>query len=274
MTSFFVQLSDTHIREPGKLAYNRLDTAPYLKNAIASIEKLPQAPQAIVMTGDLTDFGREAEYSHLKELIAPLSCPVFLLPGNHDERQQMRRSFPDHGYLGSKGFIQYSVKVGPVQLIAIDTVVPGQSHGSLCKDRLTWLDETLKKHAQEPVVIAMHHPPFQTLIGHMDDIGLLDGSAAFEDIVRKYSNIERIICGHLHRAIDVRFGGTIASTTPSPAHQVCLDMDPSAASAWSLEPPGYRVHAWSPEGRLVTHLVCSGDYEGPFPFHMNGVLID
>jgi hypothetical protein len=103
----------------------------------------------------------------------------------------------------------------------------------------------------------------------------LQGSAELEAIVSKHRNVERVICGHLHRAIDVRFGGTIASTCPGPAHQVRLDLDPDAASAWTLEPPSFRVHAWDPrEQRLVTHLAASGAFEGPFPFFENGVLID
>ena len=274
-TSLFVQISDTHIREPGRLAYNRLDTAPYLSQAVKSVGTLPQPALAVVMTGDLTDFGREAEYAHLRSLLAPFSGQVYLMPGNHDDRAQLRKSFPEHSYLGTEGFIQYTVKIGPVRLIALDTVVHGQSHGGLCAERLNWLAVTLEKYSAEPVVIAMHHPPFKTLIGHMDKIGLLEGSAELEAIVRRHSNIERIICGHLHRAIDVRFGGTIASTTPSPAHQVCLDLDASAEPAWSLEPPGYRVHAWDDaSSRLVTHTMCVGDFEGPYPFHMDGVLID
>jgi hypothetical protein len=85
--------------------------------------------------------------------------------------------------------------------------------------------------------------------------------------------VERIICGHLHRAIDVRFGGTIASTCPAPGHQVALDLQPDAPSAWMLEPPAFRVHAWDGE-RLVSHLAASGVFEGPYPFHENGTLID
>ena len=72
----------------------------------------------------------------------------------------------------------------------------------------------------------MHHPPFTTLIGHMDKIGLMSGIERLSAIVSRHPNVERIICGHLHRAIDVRFAGTIASTCPGPAHQVTLDLDP------------------------------------------------
>jgi Icc protein len=274
MTTSLLQLSDLHIREPGRLAYGRINTAPYLARAVASILRLPQQPDAVVITGDLTDFGRAAEYAHLRELLAPLAMPVYLMPGNHDDRAQLRQSFPDHAYLGRDEFVQYSVAVGALQLIALDTVVPGASEGSLCEKRLTWLAGELEAHRGRPVVVAMHHPPFKTLIGHMDDIGLLSGAAELEALMSRYPNVERIICGHLHRAIQVRFGGSIAATVPSPAHQVCLDLAPDAASAWMLEPPGFGLHVLPDGGRLVSHTVASGSYEGPFPFHEGAVLID
>ena len=274
MTTSLLQLSDLHIREPGRLAYGRINTAPYLARAVASILRLPQQPDAVVITGDLTDFGRAAEYAHLRELLAPLAMPVYLMPGNHDERAQLRQSFPGHSYLGTNEFVQYSVAIGGLQLIALDTVVPGASEGSLCETRLAWLARELEKHRGRPVVIAMHHPPFKTLIGHMDDIGLLSGAAELEALVSRHPNVERIICGHLHRAIQVRFGGTLAATVPSPAHQVRLDLAPDAASAWMLEPPGFGLHVLPDGGRLVSHTVASGQYEGPFPFHEGAELID
>ena len=57
-TTLLAQLSDLHIREPGRLAYGRLDTAPYLRAAVRSVLGLRQRPDAVVLTGDLTDFGR------------------------------------------------------------------------------------------------------------------------------------------------------------------------------------------------------------------------
>ena len=125
--TFLVQLTDLHIREPGRLAYGRIDTAPYLQQAVQSVLALPQQPDAVVITGDLTDFGRAAEYEHLARLLAPLTMPVYLMPGNHDDRDQLRRSFPDHAYLGTgddtAGFIQYSVRVGALRLITLAAVV-------------------------------------------------------------------------------------------------------------------------------------------------------
>ena len=139
MTTLLLQLSDLHIRKPGKLAYGRIETAPFLERAVRGILQLPQQPDAVVITGDLTDFGRAAEYAHLRELLQPLPMPVYLMPGNHDERDQLRKSFDDHDYLAADGFMQFSVAIGALQLIALDTVVPGHSYGSLCAQRLAWL---------------------------------------------------------------------------------------------------------------------------------------
>jgi len=269
-----VQLTDLHIREPGRLAYGRLDTAPYLRTALDSIARLRQRPDALVLTGDLTDFGREAEYSHLQSLLSALDLPVYLLPGNHDDRAQMRRSFPEHGYLGDGEFIQYSVDLGPLQLIALDSVEAGHSAGRLCSQRLAWLARELERQRDRPVILAIHHPPFRTLIGHMDRIGLLEGTVELERLVAEHGKVQRVICGHLHRTIYRGFGGTVASTAPSPAHQVSLNLSEDAASSWILEPPGFHIHVWTSDHGLVTHAAASGQFEGPFPFRDQGGLID
>ena len=273
----FVQLSDLHIRAPGQLAYGRINTTPYLITAVQSVLNLRQQPDAVVITGDLTDFGRAAEYAHLAELLAPLPMPVYLLPGNHDDRSQLRRSFAQHSYLGSSDAtapINYAVQIGGLWLLALDTTVPGHSYGRLGSDQLAWLAAQLTSCASQPVVIAMHHPPFETGIGHMDDNGLRGGAAELEALVAQHPNVERVICGHLHRTIDVRFGGSIASTAPSPAHQVCLDLSPQAASQWALEPPGFKLHTLSSSGCLVSHTVPCGTFDGPYPFHDVHGLID
>lgn len=277
MHTLLAQITDLHIREPGRLAYGRLDTAPYLRTAVDSLLRLPQRPSAVVLTGDLTDFGRAAEYEHLAELLAPLPMPMFLLPGNHDDRDQLRRSFGSHAYLGAGEFVQYAVDIGPpggLRLLALDTVVPGHSGGRLCASRLQWLADELAREPGRPTVVAMHHPPFRTLIGHMDKIGLEEGATELAAILERHPNVERVICGHLHRTIYMRFGGTVVSTAPSPAHQVCLDLAEEAASAWILEPPGFHLHAWAAPGQLVTHAAASGRFDGPYPFHENGALID
>lgn len=270
------QLSDPHIRQPGQLTYRRIDTAPFLARAVAHLGQLPQTPDAVLITGDLCDFGRAEEYAHLRSLLAPLAMPVWLLPGNHDERDALRQAFPEHTWLGApgSGAVNYSVALGPLQLIALDTSVAGKAHGELDDAQLDWLAAELDRQAARPVLVALHHPPFRTLIGHMDRQGLLRGADRLAAIIARHANVERVLCGHLHRSIQVRFAGTLALTAPSPAHHVRLDLAPDAASAWTLEPPALLLHAWDGE-RVVSHLQAIGDFDGPYPFHdASGRLID
>jgi 3',5'-cyclic AMP phosphodiesterase CpdA len=269
------QISDLHIKTPGSLSYRVVDTAAALRACVDHILGLRQRPDVVAVTGDLTDFGRADEYAHLRQLLAPLPMPVYLLPGNHDDRDALRAAFPDHAYLRqTASYIQYAVDAPPLRLIALDTTIPRESGGALDVDRLAWLEARLDESRDRPVVILMHHPPFRTGIGHMDEIGLADAKP-LEAIVRRYPNVERVLCGHLHRPIDARFAGTIASTCPSPAHQVVLDLAEDAANAFTLEPPGYRLHLWDRDVGLVSHTAVIGRFAGPYPFHdTSGTLID
>jgi 3',5'-cyclic AMP phosphodiesterase CpdA len=262
----FVQLSDTHIRAKGQLTLHRIDTSTYLSEAVKTVKNMPVRPDAVILTGDLADGGRPEEYEHLAELLEPLTMPYYLLPGNHDDRDEMRRSFSDHHYLGTPGqFIHYSIDLDDIVIISIDTSMRGQSAGALCVDRLGWLDEALGQTRDRAVVVAMHHPPFETYIDHMDQVGLLTGKDEFVEIIKKHPHVERIICGHLHRSIDARIGSTMASTAPSPAHQVELNLAVGAPPRWMKEPPGFKVHAWKLGGGLVSHLAYVGRFEGPYP---------
>jgi 3',5'-cyclic-AMP phosphodiesterase len=270
----FAQLSDLHIKPPGKLAYGRVDTAAALRNAVAAVNNLRQPVEFTLITGDLVDFGTATEYQYLHELLNSLDSPYYLIAGNHDDRVTLRKVFREHTYLGNDEFIQYSLDRHDLRVVALDTVVPSASHGELCDLRLDWLEKTLAAAPNAPTVIAMHHPPFNTFIGHMDEIGLRKGRERLEHIISAHPNVERVLCGHLHRSIDVRFAGTIASTCPAPAHQVSLDLSETAPSRFELEPPGFKVHAYAANSSVVSHTAHIGTWDGPFPFHQSGELID
>jgi 3',5'-cyclic AMP phosphodiesterase CpdA len=252
------QITDTHVTRPGELAYGAVDTGAYLAQAVAAIAGLSPRPDLCLLTGDLVDLGLPEEYDHLRALLAPLPMPLVAIPGNHDAREPMRAAFGRDGYLPRDGFLQFTVEDWPLRLVGLDTLVPGQHRGELCRDRLGWLERTLAAAPDRPTLLMMHHPPFATGIGFMDRMGLTaDG---FADIVAGHPRIERIVCGHLHRPIDCRFAGTIAGTAPSTAHQTVLNLGPEAADRFALEPPGYQLHRWNEATGLVTHTAAIGEW--------------
>ena len=252
------QISDPHIVPEGVLAYGRIDTPRMLERCVRKIRRLPRIPDAIVVTGDLTDHGTPEEYGLLAELLAPLDMPIFLLAGNHDDRRVLQQTFAWQPHLcGDDGFVQYVIDDFAVRLVVLDTVIPAAPGGELCPRRLSWLDRVLAT-SDRPTVIAQHHPPFATGMTFMDQMSLANpcDEAA---IVSRYPNVERVICGHFHRTIQTRFAGTIASVCPSTAHQLVLDLTPGADIRFTFEPSGFQLHLWDGHA-LVSHGQVVEDY--------------
>ena len=256
-------ITDTHITSPGTLLMGIVDTASALERAVAALNRLDPLPDAIVLTGDLVESGAPEEYAHLRGLLAPLRMPIFAIPGNHDAREPMREAFGGDGYLPRQGFLHYAIEDYPLRIIALDTLVPGKGGGALCSERLQWLDRILSGTQDWPTLVLMHHPTFPTGVRRMDQSGLAD-SASFAEVIRHHRQIERILCGHLHRPIESRFAGTVAGTAPSTAHQIVLDLRPEARLSFALEPPGYQLHYWREGIGLVTHTAAIGDWPGPY----------
>lgn len=259
-----VQLTDLHIRPRGVAANRVAETNMLTARALRAVERLKPAADAVIITGDLTECGLNAEYALLRELLAAeLHRPVYVIPGNHDRREVMLDQFP--GLQQADGFIQYAVETLPVRLVMLDTVVPGAGHGELCETRLDWLDRTLAAVPDKPTMIGMHHPPFLCGIGHMDAIALQQPER-FVDVIARHRQVQRIVCGHHHRPILARVGDAIATICPSAAHQLELDLSDDAPSAFMLEPPAYQIHRWRPDTGFVTHTALVETFPGPFPF--------
>ncbi|MFQ8735499.1 MAG: metallophosphoesterase [Bilophila wadsworthia] len=85
-----LHLSDFHLRGDGGLSFRVVDTLECLRVVAEHLKTLVQKPDALVITGDLADSGDAHAYSLLHEALAPLSLPVYAVPGNHDRRDRMR----------------------------------------------------------------------------------------------------------------------------------------------------------------------------------------
>lgn len=258
------QITDLHVGTAGGRTDRVFRTADHLQRAVAHLNALRPRPDVVLATGDLVDEGRVDEYQRLRALLEPLAMPVYLIPGNHDDRGNLGRVFDDHRYLPRDGFIQYTVEEWPLRLIALDTSVPGENGGRVCDERLAWLAARLAEGAARPTLIFMHHPPFRTGIVSMDAMGL-DGGDALAAVIRRHPEVERLVCGHVHRPIVRRFAGTVACVCPATAHQVALDLGEEPRLAMVMEPPACMLHMWlGAERGLVSHISPIGADRPPF----------
>jgi Icc protein len=251
------QITDLHVVGPGQLCQGRVATNARLREAVAHLNGLDPRPDAVIATGDLTDHGTAEEYALLREILAPLRAPLYLVPGNHDDRLRFLEAFADHAYLPRPGapFAHYAIEDHPVRLVGLDTTVPGQPHGMLCDERLAWLDATLGARPDRPTLLFMHHPPFRTGIRWIDAVGL-HGGRRMEAIVARHRQVEWVACGHVHRPIQVAWAGTVAATAPSTSHaQVALALSEAGGFdfGYAVEPRAVPLYRWDPGYGVLAH---------------------
>lgn len=259
------QITDLHIKRRGVRAYGKVDTALALQRLVETLEALRPRPDIVIATGDLVDGGGAEEYAHLKTLLQPLSLPLLVCPGNHDDRANLRAAFPDQSF-GTAKACNTRHDLGHLTLLIADSSTPGQPHGSLDEETTRWLSRELASAAARPVAIFLHHPPFQTGIWHMDHQNL-HNHGDLEALVRRHGDVRLIAAGHVHRATVTQFAGAMATISPAPSHAVALDLDRSLPPSFQLEPPGFHLHAWWPEAAaFVTHIIYVGAFDGPHPF--------
>jgi Icc protein len=260
-------LTDLHVRPPGVAAYRVVESTMLAQRALCSVARLRPRPDAVVISGDLTDCGLVSEYlaldGMLRESLGDL--PVYLIPGNHDRRDNFRSGLGNYcGVTSDPEFVQYVVEDLPVRLVMLDSVVPGAGHGELCSRRLDWLDRCLAAAPARPTMLVMHHPPILCGLSLLDSIHLRSAEALAE-LLQGHPQVERILCGHHHRPIVGRLGHAIVCVAPSVAHQSEMTLE-NDQGRFVLEPAAYQLHLRLPDGQIATHTVLVEHFAGPFPY--------
>ncbi len=188
------QISDLHIKPQGALAYGRVDTAAALERCVAALNAFRPRPDFVVISGDLADTPMAEEYQYLKRLLAPLELPFAGIPGNHDSRELMRAAFPSAAYAHPSGPLNQRIEIAGLDLLLLDSSVPGKPHGELDALTLQWLEATLASAPDRPALLFLHHPPFKTGIWHMDRQNLLN-AGEFAAVVGRHPRVQL----HRHR---------------------------------------------------------------------------
>jgi 3',5'-cyclic AMP phosphodiesterase CpdA len=205
---------------------------------------------AVIHTGDSVHHGTADEYAHLSEILAELRAPLFLTPGNRDRHDGIRAAFGNLRYLPTSGdLLHYSIETYPIRLIALDSVSAGERKGVFCERRLIWLQETLAREPDRATVLFIHHPPFDVGDHYVGGYRLSRDAEELAAVVRRHPQVERLLCGHVHRFHRESWAGTIATIMPSVAVDLRKDVDEALEDA-----PLYVLHHWSRGGGLVSQM--------------------
>lgn len=223
----------------------------------------PNRPDLLLATGDLADKGDADSYRRLQNALSQCPFPVYYGVGNHDDRDNFRRHFPDTPT--ADGFIQYTVPLDGLRLIMLDTLEPGRHGGAFCDVRAAWLAARLAEDRTTPTLVVMHHPPVEVGIDWMNTHPDEPWVQRFAAAIEGHDQIVAIICGHLHRPVVAPWRGRTIAVCAATAPQVALDlrpMDPDQPDKRAMviaDAPAYALHRWT--GReLVTHFDTTADH--------------
>lgn len=244
--------TDLHIREVGKTIIGIETLERFAEGLEHALKNHPDAAR-IVLMGDLANSGKVAEYERLKPLLDACPIPVSLMPGNHDNRDNLLAVLPDTP--SRDGFMQTVVDVGDTRLILLDTLdgPPYRNYhhsGLLCAQRMAWFKAALEDAGDKRVLVFTHHPAFAVGLDGMDEIRLAN-DRAFLDLVKIHPNVAHIFSGHLHRTISGNIEGLGFSVFKSTAQQTPLILNGLDVSMSSGEPGGYGLILLTPQSVIV-----------------------
>jgi 3',5'-cyclic-AMP phosphodiesterase len=241
------QLSDPHIGA----TWAGSESVARFAAAVDSVRAVRPQPDAVLISGDLADHATDEEYAHVHKLLAPLEAPLYVLPGNHDDRAALRRNFGVPGEADEP--VRYSVDLGPLRLVVLDTTRPGKDPGRLDAKQLDWLDAELAAAPKQLTLLAMHHPPLVTGIPPWDELGLPRADRrALGDVIERHRQVRRLVGGHFHRTLTGELAGRSVLTAPSTYVQARLDFSLRRIEL-AAEPAGFAVHAVV-DGELISHV--------------------
>ena len=175
----FAFISDTHIGSPNGGAEEDLRRTVADINAAKNID-------FVVLTGDITELGTNAELALAKKLLDSLNIPYYIIPGNHDTGWSesgglgFNQTFGDDKfYFKHKGVHFIGCASGPYVRM---------SDGHVPRHAVNWMKEKLRKIGdKEPVVFLNHYPLDNGLDNWYEIIDML-----------KTKNTILALCGHGH----------------------------------------------------------------------------
>lgn len=246
-------ISDTHIALDTPDADRRIRD---FENTIADINALDPAPDVIVHSGDIVHNGRPDEYAKAAAILAAARAPVYVLPGNKDNRANLRTAFSGLEYFApDAAFIDYAIENYPVRLIALDTLSSSSNKGDFGPERIERLIELIDAETTKPIAVFTHHPPFDVPVGP-DPLNFVTPEVMSE-LRRALQHSGRVIAvfsGHVHRASEGDVGEIPATVVPCIATTLRMGDYPAAIKTR----PIYYIHRFDQTGRFSTETRIVG----------------
>ncbi len=217
-TFSFVQISDSHI------GFNKdanKDVVGTLKEAIARINALPEPPDFILHTGDLTHLAEDEEFDTLDQLLKSVKTQqIFYVPGEHDVIGDNGKKYLARFGKDTKGGGWYSFDHKGVHFIGLVNVMDIKENGLgiLGNEQLAWLEADLKDRSSETPIVLFAHIPLWTVYPEWG-WGTSESAQAL-GFLKRFGSVT-VLNGHIHQTMrkvegHVTFHTAMSTAFPQP----------------------------------------------------------
>lgn len=235
MSVRIVQITDAHLyRDPdGVLAgvptWNTFDAV------LRAIDHQHGDFDYLILTGDLAEDAQLETYLMLREALADWLERCRIIPGNHDDRANLRKAFPEL-FPQDGGPLTFALPAGDWKIIGLDSHLPGEVKGRIDSNQLEWLKGELRTAPGTRTLLFVHHPPVAINVAWLDKIGL-DGADDLVKIIEASPQIKVVCSGHVHQEFAGHIGAAAMYTTPS----TCVQFGARAGKSFDTRAAGYRT---------------------------------
>jgi 3',5'-cyclic-AMP phosphodiesterase len=215
----FVQISDSHI---GFDKPANPDVTATLQVAIDKINALPERPDFMIHTGDLSHLSKPSEFDTLDHALRGAAAKqTYFVPGEHDMLTDNGEQYLQRFGKGSKGTGYYSFDHKGVHFVGLVNVANLRAGGlgSLGHEQLEWLEDDLKGRSASTPVVLFAHIPLWTIY---PDWGWgTDDSEQALSYTKRFGSVT-VLNGHIHQVMQkvegkVSFHTAMSTAFPQPA---------------------------------------------------------
>jgi Icc protein len=213
----FVQISDSH------MGFNKpanTDVTGTLQAAVDKINALPEQPEFIIHTGDLTHSSKAEEYDTLDQILKGAKArQVFCVPGEHDTSADDGKQYLQRYGKNTNGRGWYSFNHKDVHFVGLSNVAVQEGLGTLGSDQIDWLQADLKGQPSSRPVVVFAHIPLWSVYPEWG-WATVDSAQALTHL-KRFGSVT-VLNGHIHQVMqkvegNVTFHSAMSTAFPQPA---------------------------------------------------------
>ena len=242
-----IQITDLHLRCDKNFNAFDVNTYQSAETIVNHISKSHSDLDALVISGDISDDETSESYSNLLEITDKIDTEIYLMPGNHDSVEEIKKCAINYKVNSQLYFIHDNWVY-----FMFNTKKEGSPNGLLKQNEIDIFKDMLSKNKDKYFMVFLHHHLVEIGSPTMDKM-VIENANILLDLIQANESIRGVSWGHIHNVFETDLNNARLFSTPS----TCYQSKPKSETFIidTAQKPGYRVIHFSSNGNLETQII-------------------